>query len=334
VSATIDISALTNALARLPGCSPLERSQPPRFVARGPYSLDYVFDSPAGPCLARLVTGSQLGLSLPAQARYEARALALLEPSGRAPRLVALEPEPLGLPCPLLVETHLPGRPLNYASDMAAAARCVADVHALGVPREHALLDERDPGRAIVAEARDWAAPYLGWHDAPPASLRVLRAAFASIERDLPAYDGLIEPADLAIVNYNLNTHNFSVDEDGLASLVVWEKARVAPAAQDLAHFLLPTTTLWRDATSTWLAPEQEQAMLEIYLAARSEVSRQRFLPQLAWLKRLVALRAVTWCAWVLATAEARPLTQGHDETLIKCAMYLEPDFLAGLFGL
>jgi hypothetical protein len=324
--------ALTRALACLSGDSPLE--QPPRFVARGPYSLDYIFDSPAGPRLARLVTGSQLGLPLPEQARYEARALELLEPSGRAPRLVGLEPAPLGLPCPLLVETHLPGRPLNYASDLAAAARCVADVHALGVPREHALLDHRDPGRAIVAEARDWAAPYLGWHDAPRASRAALRAAFTSIERDLLSHEGLVEPADLAIVNYNLNTHNFSVDEDGLASLVVWEKARVAPAAQDLAHFLLPTTTLWRDATSTWLAPEQEQAMLEIYLAARSDVPRQRFLTQLAWLKRLVALRAVTWCAWVLATADERPPRLGNDETLTKCAMYLEPDFLAGLFGL
>jgi hypothetical protein len=333
VSATIDMSALTSALARLPGCGPLRQ---PRFVARDAYSLNYLVESRDGLRLARLVTGSQLGLALPEQARYEARVLELLEPSGRAPRLVAVEPEPLALPCPLLVETHLPGRPLNYASDLAAAARSEADVPALGVPREHALLDQRDPGPAIVAEARDWAAPYLGWHDAPRAARTALRAAFASIERDLPAYDGLVDAADLAIVNYNLGTHNFSVDEDGLASLVAWEKARVAPAAQDLAHFLLPTTTLWRDATSTWLAPEQEQAMLEIYLAARSEVPRQRFLLQLAWLKRLVALRAVAWCAWVLATADERPPARGqsHDETLVKCAMYLEPDFLAGLFGL
>ena len=332
MSATIDVDAVACELGRLPGCGPL--AEPPRLLARGAHSLNYLFAGPAGPLVARLVTGSRLGLPLPAQARYEAHTLELLEPSGRTPRLVALAPEPRELPCPLLVETYLPGRPLSYASDLAAAARCVADVHALGVPPGHRLQDQRDPGPASVAEAHDLAAAYLGWQDAPRDSRAALRAAFASIERDLPAHDGLVAPADLAIVNDDLTTHNFIVDADGLVALVDWERACIAPAAQDLAHFLLPTTTLWHDATAAWLEPEQERAMLEIYLAARADRDRDRFLAQLAWLKRLVALRAVTWCAWALATAGERPPAADNNETLAKCVMFLEPDFLAGLFGL
>ena len=50
-----------------------------------------------------------------------------------------MDPNPRNLPYPLIPEEYLPGRPLDYATDVPAAARCVAAVHSLGVPQEHRL---------------------------------------------------------------------------------------------------------------------------------------------------------------------------------------------------
>ena len=142
----------------------------PRFLAQGEYSLNYLVISLGGEVVVRLVTGSQIGLELPEQARYEARALELLAASGRTPRLLAVAPEPAGLPYPFLVESYLPGRPLDYATDLVPAAECVAAIHSLPVPDGHGLQAHSAPGPSILAESREWAAPYLSWDGATPES--------------------------------------------------------------------------------------------------------------------------------------------------------------------
>ena len=79
-----------------------------------------------------------------------------------------------------------------------------------------------------------------------------------------------------------------------------WEKARIAPRTQDIAYFLLPTTTLWRDATATRLTSEQEAEFVNTYLAHSNVGSIGRFFTQFAAMRLIVSLRAVSWCAWAL----------------------------------
>ena len=71
------------------------------------------------------------------------------------------------------------------------------------------------------------AEPYLNWDDAPQGSKAALLEGFGRVEGFLERRD-LFTGDDLAIVNYDLNTHNFVVD-DGQARLLDWEKARIAP---------------------------------------------------------------------------------------------------------
>ena len=158
-----------------------------------------------------------------------------------------------------------------------------------------------------------------------------MRAGFGRIEKFLERED-LFTGDDLAIVNYDLNTHNFVV-ENGAAKLLDWEKARIAPRTQDLAHFLLPTTTLWRDDTATLLSEEQEREFVEEYLRHAPAPDRRRFDTQLEAMRTIVSLRAVSWCAWALQeTAQStRPIT--NEETLNKSRQYLEPEFLDRLFA-
>ncbi len=300
------------------------------FLARGEYSLNYRVWGPDKDLVARLITGTQMGLPLGEQALYEHHALELLAPSGVTPKPHHVDPQPDGLPYPLILEEYLPGRPLSYATDLAAAARCVARIHTLGVPDEHRLQSHPDPAPSILAESRGLITPYLDWEDAPRESKEALHRAFERIEQFLEQ-KGLFSEEDLAIVNYDLNTHNFVVYE-GEARLLDWEKARIAPRTQDVAHFLLPTTTLWRDATAARLTEEQETEFVETYLAHGNVGDPGRFRTQLEAMRLIVSLRAVSWCAWALqATARSgRAIT--NEETLNKSRLYLEPGFLKDLF--
>ena len=302
------------------------------FLARGEYSLNYRVRGEFGTDLvARLVTGTQMGLPLGEQALYEHAALGLLAPSGVTPKPHLVDPEPAGLPYPLILEEFLPGRPLDYATDLVPAARCVAKIHELGVPKDHALQLYPDPAPAILDESRWLAAPYLAWDGAHDGSKARLREGFRKIEGFLEQ-KGLFTGDDLAIVNYDLNTHNFVV-RGGTAKLLDWEKARISPRTQDLAHFLLPTTTLWRDDTAALLSEGQEREFVDAYLEHASVEDTGRFIEQLEAMKTIVSLRAVSWCAWALRETpqSSRPIT--NEETLRKSRTYLEPEFLEGLFG-
>ncbi|QIN79763.1 phosphotransferase [Rubrobacter marinus] len=320
-------------LRALGGAASLPGEPAAAFLARGEYSLNYRVRGGAGQDLvARLVTGTQMGLPLGEQALYEHAALGLVAPSGVTPKPRLVDPEPDGLPYPLILEEFLPGRPLDYGKDLAAAARCVAGVHALGVPDDHALQVHPDPAPAILEESRGLAEPYLGWDGAAGESKAGLRKGFRKVEGFL-GQKGLFAGDDLAIVNYDLNTHNFVVGDDGTAKLLDWEKARIAPRTQDLAHFLLPTTTLWRDDTAALLSDEEEREFVRAYLEQAPATNTARFYEQLEAMKTIVSLRAVSWCAWALQeTAQSsRPIT--NEETLAKSRAYLEPGFLEGLFG-
>ena len=306
------------------------------FLARGEYSLNYLVRGGNSGYVARLVTGTQIGLPLREQAVYEFGALGLLVPSGVTPEPYLVDPEPSGLPYPLILEQYLPGRPLNYSTDLAPAARCVATIHNLGVPDrtgDHLQLHP-DPAPSILGESRELAAPYLEWEDASAESKAALRKGFEKIEKFLEQ-KGLFTEGDLAIVNYDLNTHNFVVEDGGAggeAKLLDWEKARIAPRTQDLAHFLLPTTTLWRDATATLLTEDQEREFIETYLSICQVTDTDRFHTQLEAMRTIVSLRAVSWCAWALreTARSTRPIT--NEETLNKSREYLEPEFLGRLF--
>lgn len=319
-----DIESLQSALDQSADLPAVELTE---FLAQGEYTLNYLASLVGRDVVARLVTGSQMGLSLPEQANYEARALEVLEASGHTPQLLAADPEPVGLPYPLLVISYLPGRPLDYRQDLEAAARCVATIHSVPVPEDHQLQEHPDPVSSIPEEADALLAPYFDWDDADPATGQALRdlrdRVLDKFEEDRSAFD---DP-DLAIINTDLNTHNFVVD-DGYVWLLDWEKARIGPTVQDLAHFLLPTTTLWREETSTRLTSDDERRFLRAYLEARSDLDPERYVIQIQAMLGLATLRAIAWCAWSVQAAAHGDRAIINQETQDRSRMYLQPDFL------
>lgn len=301
------------------------------FLARGEYSFNYRVKGVKCDLVARLITGTQIGLPLQEQVLYEYEALQALAASGVTPKPFFVDPNPQRLPYGLIMEEYLPGCPLDYSKDLVAAARCVATIHEIGVPEQHHLQVHAEPAESILEESREWSASYLEWGGASPESQSLLIAAFEKTARLLER-KGLFTQEDLAIVNYDLNTHNFLVNQ-GEAKLVDWEKARIAPRTQDIAHFLLPTTTLWRDETATLLSRDQESEFLDAYLSASQVTDKERFMVQLEVMRFLISLRAVSWCAWALEASASGSRAIVNEETLNKSRTYLEPDFLRRLFG-
>lgn len=278
----------------------------------------------------RCVTGSQMELSPTDQITYEAHALDLLAMSGRTPHFFSLEVEPKQVVYPFMVIEHLPGKPLNYSTDLEEAARCMADIHQLAAPENHRLVVHDDPAPPLLDESWLLAKPYLDWEDAPRDSVVALRKLFDVVESGLSDENDPFVGVDLSIVNTDLNSHNFVVHE-GRVSLLDWERARVGPAVQDLAHFLIPTTTLWRNDSSARLSEADENQFVDIYLSQRPQLDRTVFVSQLREMKRLATLRAVSWCAWLIqATANGRrPIS--NPETLANSKLFLDPEFLGDL---
>ena len=83
--------------------------------------------------------------------------------------------------------------------------------------------------------------------------------AVKSLKSDIPYH---------CCINTELNSTNFLVndrdDNEKEAYLVDWEKPLYGDPAQDLGHFLAPTTTFWK--TDVILDQEQMDAFLDTYI--------------------------------------------------------------------
>lgn len=291
-------------------------------LGQGEYNLNYSFRHPltGQKLVLRINRGSQMHLD--DQIGYEFSALQALSTSGRTPK-------PL-LCCPkhhLLVMQWLPGTALDYRQDMAAAARILADIHCVPVPGDCRLLRPAAPAQAIYEECLDMVQHYFCWDQADPQVSDLLRQLMDEIGK-LP----LTAPSDapICIVNTELNSGNFLIDRGGHSHLVDWEKPLLSEPAQDLGHFLAPTTTFWK--TDVILTPEEIRSFTDAYISAvdgRMDcTSLSRRLPLYF---TVTCLRGVTWCAMAYREYCQPDRALRNEDTFRKLQAYLQPEFLKNL---
>ena len=285
------------------------------FLAAGEYNANYLVRAAAGEYVLRLNHGSQLGLS--EQISYEFAVLKAVEASGVTPRAYHVDQHPGDLAEGVLLMEYLPGRPLDYRRDLAGAAAVLARLHAL--PPAPALLRQPDPVAAIAAESLALIGRYP---DHPLAAVREdLLAYHEKILRLAESSRALLADEPACIVNTEVNSHNFIVQENRLC-LVDWEKAVVSCRYQDLGHFLVPTTTLWKSRER--LGEAETHRFLNAY---RRELGLPMDMEELyektMLLERTILLRALSWCymAWYEYTHQARALK--NRATFRKIKTYL-----------
>ena len=300
---------------------PLGLDAVPHFtpLGQGEYNINYAFDHPDGRKLVlRINRGSQM--HLPDQIGYEFHALKTLEESGRTPRAIFCDS---AMHC--LVMEHLPGRPLQYETDLEVAAEIFADIHAL--PVGGTLIERENPLVAILEECRQMVAHYYEWDQANPEVVELLKTLEEEIsDKDLTAPVGLRK----CIVNTEVNSGNFLINPGSQSYLIDWEKPLISEPAQDLGHFLVPTTTFWK--TDVILSPEEIRHFVRCYdraVAGRFETeSLSRRLPLYF---TVTCLRGVTWCAMAYREYCQPGRAISNPDTFEKLKAYLEPAFLRNL---
>ena len=288
-------------------------------LGQGEYNVNYTFDHPDGRKLVlRINQGSQMHLD--DQIGYEFNALKALEASGRTPKALFCNS---AHNC--LVMEHLPGRPLRYETDMETAAEIFADIHAL--PLAPGLIEPKNPLEAIIDECRQMVAHYYKWDKADPEVVRLLE----TLEKEISAKD-LTAPAGLrkCIVNTEVNSGNFLINPGGQSYLIDWEKPLISEPAQDLGHFLVPTTTFWK--TDVILKPEDIRQFVRHYeraVAGRFETAS--LWSRLPLYFTVTCLRGVTWCAMAYREYCQPGRAISNADTVRKIQEYLKPDFLENL---
>ena len=301
--------------------SPLGLETVPDFtpLGQGEYNVNYTCDHPDGRKLVlRINRGSQMHLD--DQIGYEFSALKALEPSGRTPKAFFCDS---GHNC--LVMEHLPGRPLRYETDMETAAEIFADLHAL--PPAPGLIEPENPLEAIIDECRQMVEHYYIWDKADPEVVRLLE----TLEKEISSKD-LTAPAGLrkCIVNTEVNSGNFLINPSGRSFLIDWEKPLISEPAQDLGHFLVPTTTFWK--TDVILKPEDIRQFVRCYeRAVGGRFETASLSERLPLYFTVTCLRGVTWCAMAYREYCQPGRAISNPGTFAKIQEYLKPDFLENL---
>ena len=290
-------------------------------LGQGEYNTNYTFTHPNGQKLVlRINAGSQMHLD--DQIGYEFSALRNLEPSGRTPKAYFCDST---MNC--LVMEYLPGRSLRYETDLPAAAEIFADIHALPIPDDCRLLEPENPLEAIIDECRQMVSFYYSWDQADPAVTHLLETLEKEISsKDLSAPQGIRK----CMVNTEVNSGNFLINPGAKSYLIDWEKPLISEPAQDLGHFLVPTTTFWK--TDVILTPEEIRHFAACYRQAvdgRFETDSLR--DRLPLYFTVTCLRGVTSCAMAYREYSQPGRAIANADTFEKIKSYLHPDFLGNL---
>ncbi len=286
------------------------------FLAAGEYNANYLVTTGKGRFVLRINHGSQLGLG-EQQIAYEYRVLQALAGSGVTPRPLACEPDPGPLGGGVLLMEYLPGRSLKYEQDLDRAAAIFARVHTTPVP--DGLVVQPDPVMDIARECRSLLERY------PDHPLRKerdeIRVYYDSVLRLAEETRSLFHGEALCLVNTEVNSGNFLISDQG-GFLVDWEKAVVSCRYQDLGHFLVPTTTLWK--SDTVLSLEDKARFLRMYRQeACLDFDMDTLTQKTRVLEKTILLRALSWCfmAYYEYTQTQRPLQ--NPDTLTRIKHYL-----------
>lgn len=305
---------------------PGEVTEQYRLLAQGEYNRNYLFTHPVTgkKLLLRVNCGSQMHLEN--QIQYEYDTLKLLENSGRTPRAYYADGSLKKLPHGVLVMEFLPGHELNYRTELSYAAGCLADIHSVPVDDDTHLLRPEDPLRAVLEECEAMVKVYM---DAPGEDAKkkdmLRRLLDMGWERLLKSG----KKADYACcINTELNSTNFLIGgEQGGNFLIDWEKPLYGEPAQDLGHFLAPTTTFWK--TDVILGEEETAEFIRQYekqVSGRfdTEGIRERTYTYIP----ITCLRGVTWCAMAWVEYQRPDRLLFNQSTFEKLKAYLSWDFL------
>lgn len=300
-------------------------------LAQGEYNRNFWFDHPfTGERLVlRVNFGSQMHLEN--QIEYEFQALRQIESSGRTPRPMFMDGSLKVVPHGLLVMSYLSGESLDYrrSGDLRKAAHILADIHSVRIQDDTSLISSEHPLREILTECESMIKVYDESDLADPETKKLIRRCMdrawvvaKAMETEIPYR---------CCINTELNNTNFLItpgDSDELGGFLVdWEKPLYGDPAQDLGHFLAPTTTFWK--TDVILDAAEKRDFIEEYVrAVDGRFDTIGMFERTEAFEKITCLRGITWCAmaWVQYQEDSDGLR--NESTRKKLNDYVNPDFI------
>ncbi|NGM18161.1 phosphotransferase [Eggerthellaceae bacterium zg-893] len=269
---------------------------------------------------------SQLGLS--DQVGYEFSALAALTSSGRVPRALFVDSSCRRIGHGVLAESYLPGTWLDFAdpAQVREAACVLADVHSVPVADDCGLLRPEDPLRDQLKTCETL---FCAYAESPLCETRVARTVerfFARAEAAV-AEAGRTDADATHILNTEAVPSHFLIDSTGRGSMVDWEKPVVGEAAQDVAYFLSPTTTIW-DTDFIFDADGRARFIEDYWRSVDGRFSRDAFDARFSAYVMTNALIGVTWSCNALVEYHGTDRPLQNDKTRNLLPRYVSQDFL------
>ncbi|MDZ7721424.1 MAG: aminoglycoside phosphotransferase family protein [candidate division KSB1 bacterium] len=304
-----------------------------KFLAGGEYNLNYKLTSTDDEVklIFRVNIGTQIDRK--DQILYEYRTLQLLQSSGVTPVPYWVDDSRQYFQQGVLMMQFLPGEPLDYTTDLNAAAETLARLHQVKVPEEqNHLIREQAPLSLIFEECAGLLQVYFDSELADPAIRTYLQHVrdWADENRRAEVYYQL--DSWHCIINTEVNSGNFIVNrENGTTHLVDWEMPRWGDPSQDLSHFCSPLTTLWK--TTFRMTSEQKDGFIQYYKSVIQDLHLRDTLEERIALRDPFAyLRGISWSAmgWVAYQTEYKG--RRNPDTWKTLQHYMRLDFIRSLF--
>lgn len=297
-----------------------------QLLAQGEYNINYLFTHPITKenLILRVNTASQMDLS--DQIEYEYKSLLKLKESNRTPLPIYVDGSKKHLDYGVLVMNFLQGVPLDYRKDLYIAASSLGDIHSVKLEENSHLLCPKNPLQAIIDECETMIQTYynspLGDEEKKKQIKRMLNLGQEMI-KSTGEYRGR-----RCIINTELNSSNFLINGENNNNYIIdWEKPILGEPAQDLGHFLAPTTTFWK--TDIILSQEQIEKFTEEYIkVVGNRFNTNDLEDRLNLYIPITCLRGITWCAMAWVQYKDPNKLIRNEFTAKKLDDYLSKDFL------
>lgn len=285
-------------------------AQKVRLLGQGEYNINFLCDDSY---VFRINLGSQLHLGKK-QIPYEYNALLEIQPSEAVPKVYNWESRGKYLPLPFLTMEYVEGRHLDYDKDLGIAAKLLSAIHRLD-SKISFLIRADQPFQAMYDECTEMYSKYKHWNKKEKYVLEKIEK-FLSVALSL----GLDDPiTGNSIINTELNNRNFIIGEKNV--VIDWEKPIIGDPEQDLAHFLVPTTTNWK--TDKILSADEREYFLSEYKKYHS-VDPNKLGKYLVF----NCLRGITWCSMAKVEYSEEEKSIANEDTRKKIDHFLSPEFL------
>ncbi|MEI3380774.1 MAG: phosphotransferase [Dorea sp.] len=306
---------------------PTEQEEEYKMLAQGEYNINYIFEHPktGQKLLLRVNCGSQMHLE--DQIGYEFYALQLLKDSGRTPKALYVDGSKKLLDHGIMVMEYLPGKALDYHTDMKYAAECLADIHSVRIPEsEKVLIRPENPLIAILEECEEMVKTYMDSPLGKDKTKQTIRDLLDQAWKKARKSD--IESTYACCINTELNSSNFLIGGEGKPNyLIDWEKPLLGDPAQDLGHFLAPTTTFWK--TDVILGMEEIEIFIDNYIeCVGGRFDTTGLKERTKTFVEITCLRGITWCAMAWVQYQQPDKLIVNEFTYRKLEAYLSEEFL------